>query len=92
MVRPRRAALAGVQGGQDLALDLQDVPRQDPGHHTHALEHDSAQRRVGFLTQVDMGLLVPTCPHVPVTALLAVKWTSDGRTERRTREGGERRG
>jgi hypothetical protein len=39
-----------------------------------------------------MRLLVPTCPHVPVTALLAVKWTSDRRMGRGKREGEEVRG
>jgi hypothetical protein len=66
MVRPRRAALAGIQeGGQVLGVDLRQVPRQDSACSAHALEHDTAQRQVGFLVQVDgqqLKLCVPTCP------------------------------
>jgi hypothetical protein len=49
--RPRRAALAGIyKGGEALEVDLPQVPRQNSGCNTHALEHNSAQRRIGFLT------------------------------------------
>jgi hypothetical protein len=66
MVRPRRAALAGIQErGQVLGVDLPQIPRQDSARNTYALEHDTAQRRVDFLPQVDRQRLkpcVPTCP------------------------------
>ena len=35
----RRAALTGIEGGQALEVDLQEVPRQDSGRSTHALDH-----------------------------------------------------
>jgi hypothetical protein len=53
MGRSGRAAVAGMEGGQVLAVDLPQVPRQDSGCNTHALEHRTGQSRVGFLTQVD---------------------------------------
>ena len=60
----RRAALAGVQeGGQVLGLDLRQVPRQDSGRSTHALDHGTAQSQMSFLSQVDrrrLKLCVPT--------------------------------
>ncbi len=43
MVRRRRAALTGIQeSGQVLGLDLRQVPRQNSGRSTHALEHGPA--------------------------------------------------
>jgi hypothetical protein len=49
----RRVALAGMEeGGQILEVDLPQVPRQDSARSTHALQHDTVQRRVGFLAQV----------------------------------------
>jgi hypothetical protein len=53
MGRPRRAALAGIhEGGEALEVDLPQVPRQNSGCNSHALEYDSTQRRIGFLAQV----------------------------------------
>ena len=49
----RRAALVGIQERrQALELDLPAILKQNPASSTHALEHASAQRRIGFL-QVD---------------------------------------
>ena len=60
MVRPRRAALAGVQeGGQVLGLDLQKVLGQDSGRITQVLEHDPAQSRLAFHPQMDSKQLNP---------------------------------
>jgi hypothetical protein len=43
----RRAALTGMEeGGQALEVDLQEVPRQDSGRSTHALDHGTVQHRV----------------------------------------------
>jgi hypothetical protein len=64
----RRAALAGIQERrQALELDLPAILKQNPASSTYALEHASAQRRIGFL-QVDWYkqlklccLLVPWC-------------------------------
>jgi hypothetical protein len=50
--------------GQVLGVDLRQVPRQDSGRSTHALDHGTAQSRVSFLPQVDRQQLkpcVPTC-------------------------------
>ena len=42
----RRATLTGMEGGQALEVDLQEVPRQDYGRSTHALDHGTVQHRV----------------------------------------------
>ena len=34
------------EGGQALEVDLQEVPRQDSGRSTHALDHGTVQHRV----------------------------------------------
>jgi hypothetical protein len=64
MARLGRAALAGIQErGQVLGVDLWQVPWQDRSTHAHALEHDPAQRRIGFLPhrdQQELNLVVPT--------------------------------
>jgi hypothetical protein len=53
MVRPGRAALDGIQErGQVLGLDLRQVPRQDSGRSTDALDHGTAQSQISFLAQV----------------------------------------
>ena len=62
----RRAALAGIQErGQVEGMDLQEIPRQDSGRSTHALDHGTAQSQISFLPQVDrqqqLKLYVPTC-------------------------------
>jgi len=61
----RRAALAGIQErGQVLGMDLQEIPKQDSGRSTHALDHGAAQSQISFLPQVDrqqLKLYVPTC-------------------------------
>jgi hypothetical protein len=51
MVRPGRAALAGIQENWEWIFGK--FPGQDSARNTYALEHDPAQRRVGFLPQVD---------------------------------------
>jgi hypothetical protein len=38
--------LLGMEGGQALEVDLQEVPRQDSGRSTHALDHGTVQHRV----------------------------------------------
>ncbi|OCL03205.1 hypothetical protein AOQ84DRAFT_368571 [Glonium stellatum] len=54
MVRPRRAALNGIQErGQVLRVDLLQVPRQDSNRSTYAVEHSLAQRQIGFIPQVN---------------------------------------
>ena len=54
MVRPGRAAYVGIQQrGQVLGVCLWQVPRQDFGCSTHALEHRKGQSQTGFLPQVD---------------------------------------
>jgi hypothetical protein len=78
MGRPRRAALAGVhEGGEALEVDLCQVPRQNSGCNTHALEHDPAQRRIGFLAQVDRRQLKLCVP------CLLVPWCLPGRMSER---------
>jgi hypothetical protein len=58
VVRPRRAAVAGIQErGQVLGLDLRQVPWQDSCRSTHALDYDflppggqvAAQARCAYL-------------------------------------------
>jgi hypothetical protein len=41
MVRPGRAALAGIQ--ENWEWSFSKFPRQDPARNTYALEHDPAQ-------------------------------------------------
>ena len=54
-----------------MAIDLPQVPRQDSGCNTHALEHRTGQSRVGFLAQVDSS---------PSSAYLLISWHLLGRT------------
>jgi len=62
MVRPRRAALVGIQErGQVLGVDLWQVPRQYSARSTYALEHDPAPRRLGFPPPMDSKQLRPLC-------------------------------
>jgi hypothetical protein len=42
-----------------LGVDLWQVPRQNSVCNTYALEHDPAQRQVGFLLHVDMQHHIP---------------------------------
>jgi hypothetical protein len=45
-------------------MDLQEIPRQDSGRSTHALDHSTAESQISFLPQVDrqqLKLYVSTC-------------------------------
>lgn len=47
-----------------MGVDLRQIPRQNSAHSTHALDHDTAQSRIGFLPQVDgqqLNLILPAC-------------------------------
>ena len=58
-----RGQVLGVDLWQVLGVDLWQVPWQDRSTHAHALEHDPAQRRIGFLPhrdQQELNLVVPT--------------------------------
>ena len=67
----RRAAPAGKQErGQVLGLDLRQVPRQDSGRSTHALEHGPVQSRIDFLPQVDRETAQPLSAYLSPWHLL----------------------
>jgi hypothetical protein len=54
MIRPRQAALAGIQERrQALRVDLWQVPWQDPACNTHALEHSLTKSQIAFLPQIN---------------------------------------
>jgi hypothetical protein len=59
----RRAALTGMEGGQALEVDLQEVPRQDSGRSTHALDHGKYS--------TESSKLPPTGGHAAAQALSA---------------------
>ncbi len=44
MVGSGQAAVSGIQG-----LDLWQISRQDSAGNTYTVEHDTAQRRIGFI-------------------------------------------
>jgi hypothetical protein len=54
MVRPERAALAGIQERrQALGVDLWQVPWQDLARNTHALEHSPTKSQIASPPQMD---------------------------------------
>ena len=81
MVNNGRAALTGIQErGQALVVDLPQVPWQDSGCSTHALEHGAAQSRIDFLAAVDGEAAQSLCACPLASAMMQLHLSSSSST------------